>query len=76
VVFLIDHKPTMAAIYAVGGAILAFFGFIHGPALGVAVSPGIALGYLLMGGLCYGFNYLSHIQAEPSEAVEAVPASR
>lgn len=76
VVFLIDHKPTMAAIYAVGGAILAFFGFIHGPALGVAVSPGIALGYLLMGGLCYGFNYLSHVQAEPSEAVEVVPASR
>jgi len=74
VVFLIDHKPKMAAAYAVAGAILAYFGFMHGPALGLGVSPAIALGYLLLAGLTYSFSYLSHAEAPTSEAVEAVPA--
>ena len=59
-VFLIDHKPKMAAVYALAGAILSYFGFIHGSQVGFGVSPMIALGYLLMAGLCYGFSYLPY----------------
>lgn len=59
-VFLLDHKPRLAAAYALAGAILAYFGFIHGDQVGVGVSPGIAVGYLLMAALCFGFHYLPY----------------
>ncbi len=76
--FLLDRKPKLAAAYAVAGAALSFFGFIHGEAVGFAVSPGIALGYLLMAALCFGFAYLPYEATAPSaaEGVEttAVPA--
>jgi adenine/guanine/hypoxanthine permease len=51
--FIIDRNFKMGAIYAWAGAVLAFFGFIHGTQLGVAVSPSVALGYLLFGAICF-----------------------
>ena len=67
-VFLIDHKPKLAAAYALAGAILSYFGFIHGSQVGFGVSPVIALGYLLMAGLCYGFSYLPYDENVNPEA--------
>ena len=77
VVFLIDRKPRLAAVYALAGAILAYFGFIHSSAIGVSVSPAISVGYLLLAGLCFAFGYLpfgerEEIVEEP--AGEVVPA--
>ena len=43
--FIIDRQFRWAAGYALAGAILAFFGFIHGTQLEVAASPLVALGY-------------------------------
>jgi AGZA family xanthine/uracil permease-like MFS transporter len=60
VVFMLDHKPKIAAVYALAGSILAFFGFIHGPQVGFAVSPMVSLGYLLMAILLYGFAFLPY----------------
>jgi len=60
VVFVIDHKPKIAASYAIAGSVLAFFGFIHSTRVGFAQSPMIALGYLLMGALLFGFGYLPY----------------
>jgi AGZA family xanthine/uracil permease-like MFS transporter len=60
-VFIIDNKMKLAAAYAAAGAVLTYFGFIHGAAIGVGdglgVSPGIALGYLLMAGMLYLMQY-------------------
>ena len=67
-VFLIDHKPRLAAAYALAGAILSYFGFIHGSQVGFGVSPAIALGYLLMAALCYGFSYLPYEENNVPEA--------
>lgn len=67
-VFLIDHKPKLAATYALAGAILSYFGFIHGSQVGFGVSPMIALGYLLMAALCYGFSYLPYDENVNPEA--------
>ena len=64
-VFLIDHKPRRAAAYAFAGAVLAYFGFIHGDQVGVGVSPAIALGYLLMAAMCFGFHYMPYTGQSP-----------
>lgn len=66
-VFLIDHKPRMAAVYALAGAILSYFGFIHGTQVGFGVSPAIAVGYLLMAALCFGFHYLPYDEVNSAE---------
>jgi len=50
--FIIDRQFKMAALYAFAGAVLAFFGFIHGAQLGWAMSPMVALGYALFGAIC------------------------
>jgi AGZA family xanthine/uracil permease-like MFS transporter len=51
--FIIDRQFRWAAGFAFAGAVLAFFGFIHGAQLEVAASPLVALGYALMAGICF-----------------------
>ena len=51
--FIIDRAFKMATIYALAGAVLAYFGFIHGLQLAVGASPLVALGYLLLAAICY-----------------------
>jgi len=50
--FIIDHKLKHAAIAAFAGAVFAYIGLIHGPQLGWAVSPLVALGYVMFGAIC------------------------
>ena len=50
--FIIEGRLATAAVWAFAAAILAFFGLIHGPQLGWAVSPLVALGYALFGVTC------------------------
>jgi len=50
--FIIDRRLKEAGLWALAGAVLAFFGFIHGGQLGWAVSPQVALGYALFGAVC------------------------
>jgi AGZA family xanthine/uracil permease-like MFS transporter len=50
--FIIDRAFDKAAIYAAAGAVLAFFGFIHGTSLGIGNSAGVALGYLIVAIIC------------------------
>ena len=52
--FIIDGKFKAAGLWAFAGAVLAFFGFIHGTQLGWAMSPQVALGYVLFGLVCFG----------------------
>lgn len=64
-VFVIERKPKIAAAFAVAGAVLTFFGFMHGPAIGLGVSPTVAIGYLLMAGLFLFFDTL-HMSEAPA----------
>jgi adenine/guanine/hypoxanthine permease len=63
--FVIDRAFERAAIYALGSAVLAFFGVINGTALGFGNSASVALGYLLVGAVCLGMRFYS----EPAPAV-------
>ena len=51
--FIIDRDFHRAAAYALAGAVLAFFGFIHGAKLGIGESTEVALGYLLFALICW-----------------------
>ena len=55
-VFIIEREFMKAAAYAAAAAILSFFGFIHGAQLDWAASPMVALGYLLLAGICLGVS--------------------
>jgi adenine/guanine/hypoxanthine permease len=59
-VFIIDRKFEWAALYAAAGAILSFFGFIHGTQLGIGASTSVALGYLLVAAVCFGLSRQEH----------------
>jgi AGZA family xanthine/uracil permease-like MFS transporter len=54
--FIIDRQFERAAIYAAAGAVLAFFGFIHGTSLGFGNSAPVALGYVFMAIVCVVFT--------------------
>ncbi len=47
-VFIIERQWVRAAAFAAAGAVLTFFGFMHGEAIGVGQSPLVALSYLLV----------------------------
>lgn len=51
-VFIIDNRLKTAAAWAFVGAILSYIGLIHGAQLGWAVSPMVAVGYLMFGVTC------------------------
>jgi len=50
--FIIDRQFRWAAGYAAAAAAFAFFGFIHAETLEVGAQPAVALGYLMLAGLC------------------------
>ena len=70
-VFLLDRKPKLASAYALAGAVLSYFGFIHAEQVqfgsGGLPTP-ITVGYLLLAALCYGFSYLPYEENSLPEA--------
>jgi AGZA family xanthine/uracil permease-like MFS transporter len=57
-VFIIERKLDLAAAFAGAGAVLTFFGFMHGDAVGIAVSPLLAVAYAVLGGFLYALARL------------------
>jgi len=77
-VFIIERKFVEA--FAAAGAVLTYFGFMHGEAVGIGgglgVTPAVALSYAVVAGFLYGSGRMSEATAEPASAkrVSAVPA--
>lgn len=67
-VFVIERQFLRAAAFALAGAVLTFFGFMHGEQIGLAESPAVALSYLLVSG---GARRL-----RSARAAESVPPRR
>src|SRR6266478_986459 len=61
--FIIDRKFDWAALFAAAGAVLSFFGFIHGTSLGIGSSIPVALGYLIVAGVCYVLSRQNYPEA-------------
>jgi AGZA family xanthine/uracil permease-like MFS transporter len=66
-VFIIERQLDKAGWFALAGAILTFFGFIHGEEIGVAQSPAVAIGYLAVSAMLFGFARFAEVApGEPS----------
>lgn len=75
-VFIIEREFLKAAQFALAGGVLTFFGFMHGPAVGVGnglgVTPGVTLAYLLMAAFLWGCaRYASADSLVPAKAAPA-----
>src|SRR5205823_15130378 len=70
-VFIIDRDFRNATVFAVGAAVLSFFGLIHGAQVGIAVNLDIVVGYMLMAAIT---GYLAVRQPADQTEVAAIPA--
>ena len=69
-VFIIDRDFTKAAAFALAGAVLTFFGLMHGEAVGIGQSPVVAVSYLIVTAFLFGVGrYASAAdRARPAES--------
>ena len=78
-VFIIDRELMKASGFALAGALLTFFGFMHGEQIGIGQTPKVAVSYLLISGIfaaCARFARATVRQVErnPQPHGEGVPA--
>jgi AGZA family xanthine/uracil permease-like MFS transporter len=77
VVFIIEREFATAAAFAGAGAVLTFFGFMHGPEVGFAVQPMVAASYAIVAGFLFACAKYAEVEAaSPETDAEAatVPA--
>jgi AGZA family xanthine/uracil permease-like MFS transporter len=71
-VFVIERKFINASAFALAGAVLTYFGFMHGEAIGVGnglgVTPSVTLAYLIVAG------FLFALSKQPAMATSDMPA--
>jgi AGZA family xanthine/uracil permease-like MFS transporter len=65
--FIVEKKFQEAAAFAAAGAVLTFFGFMHGESVGIAVTPSVAIAYAIVAG------FLFVLSRAPETATASVP---
>ena len=82
-VFVIERKFTNAAGFALAGAVLTYFGFMHGEAVGIGsyglgVTPSVALAYAIVAAFLYALSRAPEVASVTEPASKpighAVPA--
>src|ERR1700738_335263 len=77
-VFVIDRRFTEASAFAAAGAVLTFFGFMHGESIGLAVTPTVAVAYAIVAVFLFGLSRApATLSASPpleERAIAATPA--
>ncbi len=72
---IINREFLAASAFAAGGAVLSFFGFMHGESVGIAVTPSVALAYAVVAAFLMVLARQPEGFAHPEEASLApVPA--
>ncbi|MEJ1962030.1 MAG: regulator [Gammaproteobacteria bacterium] len=67
-VFIIEHQLAKAAAFALVGAVLTFFGLMHSEAIGIAMTPTVAVSYLIVAVTLYGMALYAKRDATPAVA--------
>ena len=77
-VFVIEKKFAEASAFALSGAVLTFFGFMHGESVGFAVTPTVAIAYAIVAAFLFGLSRspATWTASQPPEekAIAASPA--
>jgi AGZA family xanthine/uracil permease-like MFS transporter len=68
-VFIIEHQFVKAAAFSAAGAVLTFFGFMHGEAIGFGQTPTVAIAYLAVAGILLACSKVATTAAAPSSLV-------
>ncbi|MEJ0004894.1 MAG: hypothetical protein WDM77_00470 [Steroidobacteraceae bacterium] len=66
-VFIIDQKLAKAAAFAAVGACLTFFGLMHSDAIGFAMTPKVAAGYLFIAVVLVVLAKFATLETKPKE---------
>jgi AGZA family xanthine/uracil permease-like MFS transporter len=72
--FIIDKKYTEASYFAAAGAVLTFFGFMHGEAVGIAVTPAVAIAYAVVAVFLFALSR-SHAADSTQKTLGDMPAA-
>ena len=72
-VFMIERQFIKAAAFATAGAVLTFFGFIHGEKIGFAQTPAVSISYLAVAAVLIYCAKFAVASAKPVE-IEHDPA--
>jgi adenine/guanine/hypoxanthine permease len=76
--FVIERKFIEASAFAVVGAVLTFFGFMHGESIGFAVTPTVAVAYAIVAGFLYALvrypEVVTSVELAPPNEPIAHPA--
>jgi len=77
-VFVIEKKFAEASAFALSGAVLTFFGFMHGESVGLVVTPTVAIAYAIMAVFLFALSrspaILAVAERPEQNAVAATPA--
>jgi len=78
-VCIIDRNFMKASGFALAGAIMTFFGLMHGEHVGIAQTPLVAVSYLIVAGILLGCAKLAVNPGDlpsvtPADVTEASPA--
>ena len=73
-VFIIERQFLKAAGFAATGAVLAFFGLMHGDGIGFNVSPWVSLAYLVVAGVLFVCDWAA-VPAASAAEVESESAA-
>jgi len=65
--FVVERQFRRAAAFALVGAALTFFGFMHAEAIGIGRTPGVAVAYVLVAALLFGLAKSAKSAAEAAE---------
>jgi hypothetical protein len=55
-VFVIEKKFVEASAFALSGAVLTFFGFMHDESAGLAATPTVAIAYTIIAVFLFGLS--------------------
>ncbi|MCK1513691.1 regulator [Bradyrhizobium sp. 190] len=77
-VFVIERDFLKASAFALAGAVMTYFGFMHGEAVGIGgglgVTPGVALAYVVMAGGLFALAKTSPSVDYSAQVPAAAPA--
>jgi AGZA family xanthine/uracil permease-like MFS transporter len=65
--FIIEKKFVQAAAFALAGAVLTFFGFMHGESVGLAVTPTVAVAYGIVAVFLFALSRVPEMVSVPDD---------